>query len=599
MGTTLAHVLINSVLPEGYKVSGPITNKALHDHVVDLARTDPQSYVRTVMALKKRGDEIATLEGISVGLDDIRPDYKARDAIVKPAMAALAQAKTNQERERVIIDAQAKVIAHTKQHPGSMTHMALSGARGNPGQLMKIVATPLATVHPKEGLVPRIFDRSYSEGVTPAQYWLAGPEVRANEVAARISVSEPGEMAKVLVANMISNVVTQGDCGTKAGVRLRVDDAHALDRYSQEDAGLHRNTLLSPRVLAELKARGVQQLLVRSPMTCAAPNGVCQMCQGLSEKGQPHGIGAPVGVRAAQAMAEPLTQMALSSRHGTLTVKATSKSPQGLKGVRQLLEIPKAFRHEAALAEHTDVVTKIEKAPQGGHFIWVGTRKVYADPELDVTVHVGQHVDAGDALTDGVPHPAKIVEHKGIGAGRAYFVDALHRVYQNEGVNLDRRHLELLAKSEINHVKLTEADPEHPELLKGDVVNYNALREAYGRDPVHLPVSEALGRRLGADVLHHTVGTSITPSLVRELQDAGMRHIPVARRMPSVEFVMKPFTMNPLLDKDWMARLAHRYLKGTIQQAAHTGDDSDLHGTHPVPAYAYGAEMRHGAGGTY
>ena len=148
-------------------------------------------------------------------------------------------------------------------------------------------------------------------------------------------------------------------------------------------------------------------------------------------------------------------------------------------------------------------------------------------------------------------------------------------------------------------MKLTEADPEHPELLKGDVVNYNALREAYGRDPVHLPVSEALGRRLGADVLHHTVGTSITPSLVRELQDAGMRHIPVARRMPSVEFVMKPFTMNPLLDKDWMARLAHRYLKGTIQQAAHTGDDSDLHGTHPVPAYAYGAEMRHGAGGTY
>lgn len=244
-------------------------------------------------------------------------------------------------------------------------------------------------------------------------------------------------------------------------------------------------------------------------------------------------------------------------------------------------------------------MTKIEKAPQGGHFVWVGSQKIYADPELDVTVKPGQHVEAGDALTDGVPHPARVVEHKGIGAGRAYFVDALHRVYQNEGVNLDRRHLELLAKSEINHVRLTEADPEHPELLKGDVVNYNALRDAYGRDAVRLRTDEAVGRRLGGEVLHHTVGTPVTPALARELREAGVHEVPVARRMPSVEFVMRPFTMNPLLDRDWMARLAHRYLKGSIQDAAHIGDESDLHGTHPVPAYAYGAEMRHGPGGTY
>jgi hypothetical protein len=146
---------------------------------------------------------------------------------------------------------------------------------------------------------------------------------------------------------------------------------------------------------------------------------------------------------------------------------------------------------------------------------------------------------------------------------------------------------------------LTEADPEHPELLKGDVVNYNALRDAYGKDPVYLRTEDAVNRRLGSEILHHTVGTPITPALVRALKDAGVHEVAVARRMPSVEFVMKPFTMNPLLDRDWMARLAHRYLKGTIQDAAHTGDESDLHGTHPVPAYAYGAEMRHGPGGTY
>lgn len=597
--TTLGHLLINEIMPEGYKLSGPITNKGLHDHVVGLARDNPELYVRTIQALKKRGDEIATLEGVSVGLDDIRPDYKGRDAIVNPAIKALAAARTRSEKEAVVVKAQADIIEHTRKHPGSMTAMTLSGARGNLGQLMKIVATPLATTHPKDGLVPRILDRSYSEGLTPAQYWLTGPEVRANEVAARISVSEPGEVAKILVANMISHVVTEPDCGTHAGIRIRIDDPSILDRYSQENSEVPRNTLLTPRVVQALKLRGCTALLMRSPMTCGATKGVCQHCQGLSEKGNLHVIGSTVGVRAAQAMAEPLTQMALSSRHGGLTVKATSKVPVGLKGVRQFLEIPKAFRHEAALSDHAGVVSRVEKAPQGGHYVWIGSEKHYADPELDVIVHVGQHVEAGDVLTDGVPHPAKIVEHKGLGAGRAYFVNSIHSIYKNEGVNLDPRHLELLAKAEINHVRLVETDPDHPDFLKGDIINYNAFRDAYGKTAVELPVGDAVGRRLGKEIRHHTVGTVVTPNLVKELKDSGVRTVAVSPAMPRVEFVMKPFTMNPLLDRDWMARLAHRYLKSTIAEAVHTGDEADIHGTNPVPAYAYGAEMRNGPGGTF
>lgn len=599
MSETFAHHLLNATLPEGYKIKGPITNKGLHDHVVDLARADPTAYVRSAMSIKKRGDEIATLEGISVGLDDIRPQYAARDLIMKDAKAAFGRARTSGEREKAVLDAQGRMLSLTKGHPGSMTHMALSGARGNAAQLMKIVSTPLATIHPKEGLVPHLLDRSYSEGLTPAQYWLHGPEVRANEVAARISVSEPGEVAKVLVNNMISKVVTQGDCGTHAGIRMRVDDPHAIDRHSQADGGLARNTLITPRVIQELHRRKVLNILLRSPMTCAATHGVCQMCQGLSEKGQVHTVGATVGVRAAQAMAEPLTQMALSARHGSLTVRGTVQELTGLKGVRQLLDIPEAFQHEALLASHSGVVKKIEKAPQGGHYLWLDDTRHYAGPNLTIHHPVGTHVEAGDTLTNGVPHPAKIVEHKGLGAGRAYFVDALHSVYKREGVDIDKRHLELLAKSDINHVRLAEVDHEHPEFLKGDVINYNAFRDAYAKDTIELPIKSATGRRLGREVLHHTVGTLITPNLARTLEANGIHSVHVAKSMPRIEFVMKPFTMNPLLDRDWMARLSHRYLKQSIGEAAHTGDVSDIHTTHPIPAYVYGAEFGHNEGGRF
>lgn len=599
MATSVGQFLINDVLPKSHQISGPHTNKSLHDHVVDLAKSDPQKYVTTVMALKRRGDEIATLEGISVGLDDIEPDYHARDAIVRPALAKMDRLKDPAARERIIVETQAKLLEHTKTHKGSMTHMALSGARGNPAQLMKIVASPLATVHPKHGVSHQLIDRSYSEGLTPAQYWLTGPEIRENEVKARISVSEPGEMAKVLVANMISKVVTVSDCGTLNGVKMSIDDGHILDRHTQTDHGLARNSLVTPQVVQQLKAKGVNHLLVRSPMTCTARQGVCQMCQGHNEKGQLHPIGMTVGVRAAQAMAEPLTQMALSSRHGTLTVKATDKSPTGLKGVRQLLEVPAAFRHEAVLAPDHGSVSKIEKAPQGGHYVYLGSKKIYAAPDLLLKVKIGDHVERGDALTSGIPHPAKVVGYKGLGAGRAYFVDALHGIYQKEGINLDKRHMELLAKSEINHVRLLDVDPEHPELIKGDIINYNAFREAYHAGSHRVPIEQAVGMRLGQEVLHHTVGTPITPALVKSLREHGVKEVAVNKSIPSVEFVMKPFTMNPLLEKDWMARLAHRYLKSTVQEAAHFGETSDIHGTHPVPAYAFGAELHHGAGGAY
>lgn len=591
--------LINEVLPEGYKVEGPITNKGLHDHVVSLARQDPESYVRTVLALKRTGDEIASLEGISVGLDDIEPEYDVRDALLAPAIKAFDSAKTPAEREKIIVDTQARALDLTKKHPGSMTHMTLSGARGKPAQLQKIVVTPLATIHPKTGLVPRILDRSYSEGLTPAQYWLAGPEVRANEVSARISVSEPGEMAKVLVNNMIGTIVTTPDCETTNGIMMSTSDPHIMDRYTQATAGLARNTLLTARVVQDLHRRNIEKILVRSPMTCAATTGVCQHCQGLNEKGQHHGIGTTVGVRAAQAMAEPLTQMTLSSRHGTLTVKATEKLPGGLRGVRQLLEVPEAFRFEAALAPKHGVVQRIEKAPQGGHYISISGEVVYAGPDLHVLVKVGDPVEQGDALTDGVPHPVKVVQAKGIGAGRAYFADTLHRIYAKEGVNLDKRHLELLAKTEINHLRLLEEDPEHPELLKGDLLQYNTFRETYGKDAIEVPVHDAIGRRLAKEVLHHTAGTEVTPALARQLEASHITRVSIAPRMPPVEFVMRPFAMNPLLDPDWMGKLSHRYLKNTLAEGAHFGAESDIHGTHPVPAYAYGKALRTGAGGTF
>jgi DNA-directed RNA polymerase subunit beta' len=231
--------------------------------------------------------------------------------------------------------------------------------------------------------------------------------------------------------------------------------------------------------------------------------------------------------------------------------------------------------------------------------VTVGKQKLYARPELTLRVKAGDRVEAGDSMTDGVPHPAKLAATKGIGAAREHLVNSLQRVYANEGVSMDRRHFELLAKSLLNHVRLADQDDRHPEFLRGEVVNYNAFRDAYAKDVERVPVQEAVGRLLGQEVFHYTFGTRVTPSLVKELASRGVKEVLVGRKVPNVEHVMKPLATNPLLDTDWMALLAHRGLKGTISRAASEGLSSDIHGTHPVPAYAFGAELRRGLDGTY
>jgi DNA-directed RNA polymerase subunit beta' len=600
---SVGHLLINDALPPDYKVEGAVNNKALHKSMARLARENPALYVDTITQLKRRGDEIATLEGISVGLDDIRPLYAERNRVVEEASRRFFGTHDQKERVQAIVDAQVKLLDQTKTHPSSMTGMATFGARGNLAQLMKIVATPLASQVPGKAITPWLITRSYSEGLRPADYWVAAPEARANNIATTVATSEPGEMAKLLVANLTTHVITKTDCGTRSGIRMKLDDPHLIDRHLAGDQqGFPHDTLLTPRLVADLQTRnGPGWLLVRSPMTCAAHPGVCQKCWGLDEKGQLPRIGVNIGVRTAQAMAEPLTQMALGSKHATLMIKQKTLVPTGFKGVRQILEIPAIFQGEAVLAPRDGVVEQVEAAPQGGHYIhFTGVKKpLYAGPQLAVTARPGTAVEAGDALTDGMPRPDHVTKYKGLGLGRQYLAEAIHRAYAADGLDLDKRHFELLGKALLNNVRFVDHDPHHPEFIKGDVVAYNTLFDAYSKDADEVPVQAAVGRPLAREVHHLTAGTVITPSLAKDLKAHGVTTVSVSRHMPHIEPIHKSFVQNPLMDPDWMGRLAHRYLKQSISEAVHTGMESDIHGYHPAAAYAFGAEFGEGPGGTY
>ena len=594
---TFGRHLLNDTLPSQYRITGPINKKELKSRMNVMARKDPQLYATTITNLKHRGDELATLEGLSIGLDDITPEYSKRNKFMAPLRKSFNAATTDKRRKEIAVEAQDKLTKSVSNHPGSLTLQVKSGARGNETQYANMVGGLGYSRDPRGGVLPWMIERSYSEGLTPADYWATTNQSMMDVIKTYTAISEPGELSKKLIAGMADLVVTEDDCGTTNGVKLRTTSADVIDRYLARDTGsFPKNTLVTPLLQPKI-ARTSSEILVRSPMTCEASDGVCQICQGLDEKGKIHNRGVNVGVRAAQAMAEPLTQFALNAKHGGRTLESDKYQVHGIAGFRQIIETPKQFVNKATLANQDGKVTKVENAPQGGSFVYVGKDKHYTSPGMGLKVRQGDTVTQGDILSEGIPKPDEVVKYKGLGQGRLYMVNTLQDLYKGQGKDLDRRHFELLAKSNLNHVRIME-DPSDT-FIKGDIVNYNTLRKELGSRVKQVPLVDALGETLGKEYLHYVVGTRVTQNVVDELKRDGIKDVLIAPRAPVVEFTMKSATTVPKMHEDWIARMAHQGLKPSILRAAHTGEISRLHGTHPVPAYVYGAEFGRGEKGKY
>lgn len=595
--TTMGRLLLNDVLPLGHQVTGGTTKKQLNDMMADLARKNPRQYVQTIGDLKRVGDAIATDEGLTIGLDDIEPDYAQRDRVLEPALTQVKKTRDPKKRIALMERVQARLLTDLKQHPGQGTAMTYGGARGKPGQYLKTVTSPLAVVDDNNNIVPWVISKSYAEGLKSPDAWIAMAEARRNAVESNISVSAPGEVNKLLIGNMSDQLITLTDCGTTNGVAMSAEDPHALDRcLAKSIGGVSANTRLTAQLAARLKGK---KLVMRSPMTCEAPGGVCQTCYGLNTKGQSPQIGYNVGMIAAHAMGEPLTQMTLSAKHATRTASSQKAVLSGLNGFKQLTEIPQSFFNKATLASRSGKVTAVKTAPQGGHYVHVEDEEYYVPPQLEVRVQKGATVEPGDALSDGIPKPDEVVKHKGLGAGRRYLVDQLHGIYDRQGIDLDKRHLELLAKTDLNYVRIMDKDSGDLGVMRGDVVDYNRFRASVAKQAKRVEVSQAVGETLGDNALHYTVGTRVTPTIASELSRHGFKHVLTAPRIPLHEPIMKPISRTPLLHPDWLAKLGHRNLKNTILEGATFGELSDLHGRHPVPAFVFGESFGAGPKGRY
>lgn len=389
-------------------------------------------------------------------------------------------------------------------------------------------------------------------------------------------------------------IVSENDCGVGNGIALDMDDRSVRGRVlAREVGGLPAGTALDRDAMAALRRKGVTKVIARSAMTCQSKEGVCSKCLGLNALGKFPMRGESVGITAANSIGEPITQGALNVKHQG-GAAGTSKRYAGFPVINQFVQSPEVFPDKAVVSTIDGTVSSIMDAPQGGFYITVNNEPHYVPPGYPAIVKVGDKVEAGDIMTQGLPDPGDVVDYKGLGAGRKYYADKLKELLDDSGMEADRRNTELMARAALDHVQITGVPDDESGYIPDDVISYSSLSNTYvpPTNTTKGPTKKFIGSYLQAPALHYTIGTKITPKLSKELDDLGYGDVYASPTEPVFKAVMPRLRSAAHNNTDWLASMHTSYLKKQISESAIRGEDTNIESnTHFAPRLAIGANF--------
>jgi len=608
--TTAGQLAINELLPDELRDHKRILDKkGIQQLLQTVAEKHPDKYRDIAHGLSKIGYQSAYYTGgHSFDHVHLRPSVaglKMREEIMRKVDQIYADPNLDDKaKEHKVVEETLKytkpmedaIFKESTAENNPLAHQVISGARGSPSNLKSLRGSDLLYVDHKENPIPVPILRSYSEGLRPVEYYAGTFGARKGVMDTKFATQDAGALSKQFnqVAHRLIVTKHDHDDPTKhanQGLPVNLDDPDnegALLAFPI--GGYPRNTILRPKIISHLNSLGVKRIVVRSPITTGPMDGgLYGRDVGVRERGGISPQGDNIGIAAAQALSEPLAQAQLSSKHSGGVVGA-AKGVSGFKLINQLTQVPKTFKGGAAHAQLDGRVGDIEDAPQGGHYIAIGGQRHYVGTDYDPLVKRGDEVEAGDVISDGIPNPAEIVRHKGIGEGRRYFVNSFRQAYKDSGLPHHRRNIEIMARGLIDHVKLTE---EHGQYVPGDVVPYNRLEHTYQPRDGHqvMEPKRAVGMYLEKPVLHYSIGTRIRPSTLNDLNEFGVNKVAVHKDPPPFEPEMIRGMENLSHDPDWMVRFLGSYQEKNLLRGVHRGAVSDEKGTSYVPALAHAVDF--------
>src|SRR5437870_2183853 len=363
--TTAGRVMLGQVLPKSPKVPFEVVNKLMTkkeiSSVIDqvyrhCGQKETVIFCDRIMAL---GFYNAFKAGISFGKDDMvvpASKWKIIDKTREFAKEFEQQYNdgliTQGEKYNKVVDAWSKCteliademmkeISAVKKVDGgreaqvnSIYMMAHSGARGSPAQMRQLAGMRGLMAKPSGEIIESPIISNFKEGLSVLEYFNSTHGARKGLADTALKTANSGYLTRRLVDVAQDCIITSEDCGTSAGIKVRaIIDAgtvvaslasRILGRTTAEDVRdpssheviVKSGTLLGEPEVEAIVAAGVQELRIRSVLTCETSGGVCGKCYGRDlARGTPVNMGEAVGVIAAQSIGEPGTQLTMRTFH--------------------------------------------------------------------------------------------------------------------------------------------------------------------------------------------------------------------------------------------------------------------------------------------
>ncbi len=472
--TTPGRLMVAEILPQHKDVPFSLVNRLVKKkeigEIIDIIyrHCGQKETVMFVDRLMSLGFQNACKAGISFGKDDlIVPD--AKQELVSETEKQVKEFEqqyqngliTKGEKYNKVIDIWAactdkvademmKNISKTENgYINSVYMMAHSGARGSAAQMRQVAGMRGLMAKPSGEIIEQPIISNFKEGLTVLEYFNSTHGARKGLADTALKTANSGYLTRRLVDVAQDVVVTEQDCGTERGIIVRpvVDGGNVivsigeriLGRTIQEDV-IHPETgevlLKKGKLITEddveiVEKAGVEQVRIRSVLTCECENGVCAACYGRDlARGTPVNIGEAVGVIAAQSIGEPGTQLTMRTFHiGGAASKSAEQSTvevpfAGVLKLENNHTVTNSEGHIIVLSRNCEIViVDGNEREKSRHKVPYGTKILVAE---------GAKVKKGQKVAEWDPFTIPVITEK---AGKVEWVDLINNISLEERVD--------------------------------------------------------------------------------------------------------------------------------------------------------------------
>jgi len=509
--TSIGRLMLNEHLPnelgfvnEAVKASGI---KNLITRAMNVA--DSLEVEKLIDRIKTLGFYGSTVSGISVSVFDTALVAEKQD-LIDEAEGKIAEIDaeyqqgliTNDERKRLSNE----VWMKTTERIADMTWDLLTqenvirtiidseGARAGKEQLKQLSAMRGLILDPLGKIVELPIKSNFREGLSIFEYVSSARGSRKGLTDSALKTANAGYLTRRLVDVSHDMIIREEDCGTKRGITVSAVDenrtAGFIDRITGRFAA---ENIVSPKTkkvivkageeiteekASEVITNDVEEVVVRSVITCELKYGICSACYGwdFSDK-KKVALGVPVGVIAAQSIGEPGTQLTMRVRHFGGVVM--SDVTQGLPRVEELFEMrtPKALSPISELSGKLTVETSDD-----GHLLKVKThrkpseeREYFVPKASTLIVKDGEEVKAGTQFAQGYMDPKEVLKITGLIDAQKYVITEAQKVYESQGIPINDKHFEVILRKMSDKVVVeTVGDT---TLIPGDFITRTRFEE--------------------------------------------------------------------------------------------------------------------------